>query len=74
MNANNKTLKDLENVLLKALDERNLDSETLTKCKELLRNIVAKAAAVKEEGGDRESIKNAVYDLLNEKAGTVIAT
>ncbi|MEM3828364.1 MAG: hypothetical protein QXP36_03995 [Conexivisphaerales archaeon] len=69
-----KTLKDLLNVLSKALDERELDPETLTKCKDLLTHIIEKAASVKEEGGDRESIKNAIYDLLNKKAGTVSAT
>lgn len=69
-----KTLNDLEDILLKALDERGLDPETLKKCKELLRFIIAKATAVKEEGGDRDSIRKAVYDLLNEKAGITIAT
>jgi hypothetical protein len=69
-----KTLNDLEEVLLKALNEKDLDPETLTKCKELLREIIVKATAVKKEGGDRESIKKAVYDLLNKKVGTIIAT
>ena len=64
-----KTLNDLEEVLLKALNERNLDSETLTKCRELLRDIITKAAIVKAEGGDREDIKKAVYDLLNKIKG-----
>jgi hypothetical protein len=69
-----KTLNDLEKVLLKALNEKNLDPETLTKCKELLRDIIAKATTVKIKGGDREDIKKAVYDLLNKMAGASVAT
>lgn len=69
-----KILKDLENVLLKALDESELDPETLKKCKELLSHIIAKAATVKEEGGNRESIKKAVYDLLNEMEESYLET
>jgi len=68
-----KTLKDLKDVLLKAFDERGLNEETSTKCKELLEEIVKKASTVKEEGGDRKSIREAVYDLLNEKAGKIDA-
>jgi hypothetical protein len=69
-----KMLNDLEEVLLKALNERGLDSETLAKCRGLLRDIIVRTATVKDKGGDREDIKNAVYDLLNKMAGTIVAT
>ena len=69
-----RTLKALKDVLLKAFDEMGLDEETSIKCKELLEEIVEKASTVKEEGGNRKSIREAVFDLLNEKAGTVDAT
>jgi hypothetical protein len=69
-----KTLNDLEEVLLKALNERGLDPETFTKCKELLRDIIARATAVRAEGGGREDIKKAVYDLLKRRAEIIAET
>jgi len=69
-----RTLKDLKDVLLKAFDERGLGEEISIKCKELLEEILKKASTVKEEGGNRKSIREAVFDLLNEKVGTVDAT
>ncbi len=69
-----KTLSDLEEVMLKALNERSLDPETLTKCKELLKDIILRATAAKAEGGGRDDIKKAVYDFLNKMVGSMVAT
>jgi hypothetical protein len=67
-------LNDLEAVLLKALNERGLDSKTFERCKELLMEIIAKVRDVRDKGGDREDIKKAVYDLLNKRAETIVET